>query len=156
MWKVYSFGNLEVMKSAFINLNSALAFTLSITACALMLSRSAYAFSENAQSFTYQGQFLNSSGVPLLDGSIVLVLSIYNPSKNCLLYEETQTVDTSGSDGMFSIQVGQAATTGGKRTANDPQLRMATVFRNDGSQVLAAGANCASGYTASAGDVRVM
>lgn len=115
-----------------------------------------FAFSENAQSFTYQGQLLNNVGAPLSDASVVLVLSIYDPSKTCLLYEETQTIDTTSSSGMFSVQVGQAATSGGKRTANDPGLRMATIFRNDGSQVRAAGANCASGYTASAGDNRIM
>jgi hypothetical protein len=115
----------------------------------------ALAFSENAQTFTYQGQLLNSSGSPLSDPSVALVLSIYDPSTSCLLYEETQTVDTSTINGMFSIQVG--STTGsGKRTGNDPGLRMATVFRNDGSQIRAAGANCAGGYSATAGDVRVM
>jgi hypothetical protein len=113
------------------------------------------AFSENAQTFTYQGQLLNNSGSPLSDPSITFVLSIYDPSKSCLLYEETQTVDTSTSNGMFSIQVG-SATGVGKRTGNDPGLRMATVFRNDGSQLQAAGANCAGGYSATAGDARVM
>ncbi|MFL5815144.1 MAG: collagen-like protein [Bdellovibrionia bacterium] len=117
---------------------------------------SAFAFSENAQTFTYQGQLLNNAGTPLSDSSVTIVLSIYNPSKNCLLYEETQTVDTTTTDGMFSVQVGQATTSGGKRTANDPGLRMATIFRNDGTQIRAAGTNCTSGYTASAGDGRVM
>ncbi|MFL5814831.1 MAG: hypothetical protein ACJ763_14750 [Bdellovibrionia bacterium] len=116
----------------------------------------AYGFSENAQTFTYQGQLLNNAGTPLSDSSVTIVLSIYNPSKSCLLYEETQTVDTTTTDGMFSVQVGQATTSGGKRTGNDPGLRMATIFRNDGTQIRAAGTNCTSGYTASAGDGRVM
>jgi hypothetical protein len=115
----------------------------------------AYGFAENAQSFTYQGQLLDSTSSPLADASVVMVLSIYNPTKTCLLYEETQTIDTSSSNGMFSIQVG-SVTGAGKRTANDPALRMATVFRNDGSQVRAAGANCAGGYTPAAGDARIM
>lgn len=123
---------------------------------ALLAPSFAFAYAENAQSFTYQGQLLNSAGSPLIDNSITVVLSIYDPSKACLLYEETQTIDTSNSNGMFSIQVGQTATSGGKRTANDPHLRMAAIFRNDGSQVLASGANCAAGYTASPGDSRVM
>jgi hypothetical protein len=133
-----------------------LKFVASIASTAILATSSAFAYSENAQSFTYQGQLLSSAGSPLSDSSVVLVLSLYNPAKNCLLYEETQIVDTSGTDGMFSIQMGQSALTGGKRTSNDPGLGMATIFRNDGSQIRASGPNCVSGYTASAGDARVM
>jgi hypothetical protein len=113
------------------------------------------AFSENAQSFTYQGQLLNNTGAPLLDPGVAMTFSIYNPSKTCLLYEEAQTIDTSSSDGMFSVQIGSAAGSP-QRTGLDPGLRMATVFRNDGTQVRASGAGCATGYSAAAGDTRVM
>jgi len=134
-------------------IHAALAWT---AALALVFSPStAFAFSENAQSFTYQGQLLNNAGTALLDSSVVMILSVYDPGKACLLYEETQTIDTSTTDGMFSIQVG-SVTGAGKRTASDPGLRMATVFRNDGTQIRAAGANCPAGYTAAAGDARVM
>ncbi|MFL5815918.1 MAG: glycine-rich domain-containing protein [Bdellovibrionia bacterium] len=130
--------------------------TLILAAGVFSATPLAFGFSENAQTFTYQGQLLNNAGSALSDSNVTLILSIYNPSKNCLLYEETQSVDTTTTDGMFSVQVGQATTTGGKRTASDPGLRMATIFRNDGTQIRASGTNCLSGYTASAGDTRVM
>ncbi|MFL5815140.1 MAG: hypothetical protein ACJ763_16305 [Bdellovibrionia bacterium] len=138
-----------------MKLSSALALSLFIGTS--LSPTPAYAFAENAQTFTYQGQLMDNTGsAPLLDASVVMILTIYNPAKDCLLYEETQTINTSTTNGMFSVQVGQGTTSGGKRTANDPGLRMATVFRNDGSQVRAAGTNCTSGYTASAGDKRLM
>jgi hypothetical protein len=131
-------------------------FKLAAAAVGLLSSVAGYGYSENPQTFTASGQLLNSAGAPLVDPSVVLVLTIYDPAKACLLYEETQTIDTSTTNGVFSVQVGQAATTGGKRTANDPALRMATVFRNDGALIRSPGVNCASGYSATAGDTRVM
>lgn len=128
----------------------------SITAAALMLiSSSAFGYAESPQSFTYQGQLLDNTNSPLLDPSIVFVLSIYDPGKTCLLYEETQTISTSSTRGIYSISVG-SITGAAKRTINDPGLGMAAVFRNDGSQVRAAGVNCSSGYTPIAHDIRIL
>ncbi|MFL5812161.1 MAG: collagen-like protein [Bdellovibrionia bacterium] len=122
---------------------------------ALLSTVAGYGFSENPQTFTASGQLTGSAGTPLLDTSIALVLTIYDPGKTCLLYEETQTIDTSTTNGIFSVQVG-SVTAASKRTGNDPGLRMAMIFRNDGTQIRAAGTNCSSGYTAAAGDVRVL
>ncbi len=122
---------------------------------AIFLTTLAHAFSEDPQWFTTKGVLSDSAGSPLLDASVVFVLTIYNPAKNCLLYEETQTVDTSTSGGQFALQVGSVLGSA-KRTVNDPGLRMATIFRNDGTQVRGASANCTGGYTATAGDTRVM
>jgi len=149
-----------VMKAGFRGKDSRLkissALILSLTLGSAYTASPAFGFSENAQTFTYQGQLLDNTGLaPLSDASVVMILSIYNPAKDCLLYEETQTINTTASSGMFSIQVG-SATGAAKRTGSDPGLRMAAVFRNDGTQVRAAGANCASGYTPTAGDARVM
>lgn len=131
-------------------------FKLAAATFGLLSSVAGYSYSENPQTFTASGQLLNSAGAPLLDSSVVLVLTIYDPAKACLLYEETQTIDVSTTNGIFSVQVGQGAVTGGKRTANDPGLRMATIFRNDGTLIRSAGVNCASGYSATAGDIRLM
>jgi hypothetical protein len=128
----------------------------SITAATLVLNAtSAFGYAENAQNFTYQGQLVDNTNSPLLDPGVVFVLSIYDPSKTCLLYEETQTISTSSTNGIYSIPVG-SATVAAKRTVNDPGLRMATVFRNDGTQIRAAGPHCSSGYTPAARDIRLL
>jgi hypothetical protein len=128
----------------------------SITAAtALLNAASAFGYAENAQNFTYQGQLLDGENAPFLDPSVVFVLSIYSPGKACLLYEETQTVNTASTNGIYSIIVG-SPTGAAKRTGNDPGLRMATIFTNDGSQIRAAGTQCTSGYTSAARDIRVM
>lgn len=116
---------------------------------------SAFGYAENAQDFTYQGQLLNSMNAPLLDPSVVFILSIYDPSKTCLLYEEAQTISTASTQGIYSISVG-SVTGAAKRTGNDPGLRMATIFRNNGSQIRAAGTYCAYGYTPAARDIRIL
>lgn len=107
----------------------------------------------NSPSFTYQGRLFNEAGTAPLTGNVTLTLGIYDPNGNCLLYQEEQTVDLTGTSGAFSVQVGQAATSGGKRTANDPQNSMAAVFAN-GSAISAHvdAVNCPSGsYSSVAG-----
>ncbi len=90
----------------------------------------ALAANELAQTFTLDGQLLDkTTGLPLSDPNATIVVQVLDPSKNCLLYEETQTVDTTSSDGYFNIQVG-SATGAGKRTANDAGLTMAQVYQN--------------------------
>ncbi len=77
-----------------------------------------------------------------------------NPSANCILYEELQTgIDLTQTSGVFATSLG-TATGDAKRTANDPGKTMAVIFANAGTQIVAAGANCTSGYTPAAGDGR--
>ncbi|MGE3610774.1 MAG: tail fiber domain-containing protein [Bacteriovoracaceae bacterium] len=115
------------------------------------------AASESPQAFTFQGRLFDSSGTTPLTELISIKLQIYNPSANCLLYQEAQTVNTTSTNGVFSISVG-SATGSAKRTAGtDPGLTMAAIFKNDtATATRAAGANCAAGYTPTAGDVRLL
>ena len=118
---------------------------------------SAVASQESPQSFTFQGQLLNSSGTAAATGTIGLTLDIYDPSGLCLLYEESQTgINLTESQGLFSVAVG-SATGASKRTTNDPGLSMAQVFANSGAQTRAsASANCTAGYTPVPGDARTL
>jgi hypothetical protein len=104
--------------------------------------------------FTYQGKALNAAGTSPLITTVSFTLSITDPLALCVLYQETQSnINLATTNGTFSLQVG--STTGAsKRTANDPGLTMIQVFANAGTQLVAAGGTCTSGYTPAANDTR--
>jgi len=133
-------------------------FVLSLMAFLVVQTGSvANADSEVPQTFTLDGKlFRSGSTSSLLDSSIKITVQIIDPTGQCLLYEEEQTVNTSASDGYFHINVG-SLTGSAKRTVNDPGRTMAQIFQN-----LAAisannvpGMTCAgASYTPTAGAVR--
>ena len=129
-----------------------------VFSCIFLAEYSAVASQESPQSFTFQGQLLNSAGTAPATGTIGLTLDIYDPSGQCLLYEESQSgIDLTSSQGLFSVAVGSATTgpSAAKRTTNDPTLSMAQVFANSGAQTRASGSlNCTLGYTPAPGDAR--
>ncbi len=109
----------------------------------------------NNQTFTYQGRMLDANGSQSLLDTINLDISIYDPSGNCLLYNETQTgINLTTSDGVFSVQVGSAIGDAKRPSGVDPGLGMAAIFSNTGTQLRANAADCAGGYTPSAGEGR--
>jgi hypothetical protein len=100
------------------------------------------------QSFVLTGRLYTQAGgtTPLID-VVDLVLGIYDPSGNCLLYEEAQSnIDLNTSEGAFSIQVGsnQGAA---QRSGNDLGLSMSKIFANSGTQIRSSGGICTGGYT---------
>lgn len=111
------------------------------------------------QSFTYEGRLYDNAGDPLNDNSVTFKFQIRSATGACVLYEETQTVDLSGSSetaGVFALQVGSVIGAA-KRSAGDASLPMATVFANKGTQIRAAHATyCPGGYTPTATDDRVL
>lgn len=119
-----------------------------ITVTAGFLAFDAHA-ATNAQTTTVKGVLTDSSGTaPLLD-TVDLVFSIYDKGGTCILYEETDTLDLTTTNGFFSVQVG-SLTGASKRTSNDPGLAMADIFANHGT--LTGHASCS--YTPAAGDYR--
>jgi hypothetical protein len=96
----------------------------------LLASSNAWALNESPQTFTLDGKlYQTGSQTPLLDGSAKITVQILDPTGQCLLYEEQQTVDTRNSDGYFTIHVG-SATGATKRTINDPGRTMNQIFQN--------------------------
>ena len=106
------------------------------------------------QTITLDGKLTDAAGTsPLLDSSVVIDVKIMNPSGTCMLYEEHQTVDTTSSEGRFTVLVG-SVTGASKRVTGaggDPGNPMVTVFNN---QTAIAGSSCT--YTPVAGDTRLM
>ncbi len=103
-----------------------LTFVFSVGASGAIAS----AAQENPQSFTFDGRVYSNAAAttPLLD-SIALRIQILNQAQDCILYEEQQTINTTATDGQFTIQVG-SATGAAKRGALDSNHTMATVYSN--------------------------
>lgn len=96
----------------------------------MVFSSQALAAGELAQTFTLDGYFTAVGTTnPLLDSSVSVKVQILNPDKTCLLYEETQVLDTQASNGYFNIQVG-SATGDAKRSGSDPGRTMTQIFQN--------------------------
>ena len=103
------------------------------------------------QTITLDGKLTDASGTsPLLDTSVVIDIKIYNPTATCVLYEEHQTIDTTATEGRFTLLVG-SATGNSKRTGSDVGNPMVSVFSN--YQAIAG--SCGT-YTPVAGDTRLM
>ena len=106
------------------------------------------------QTITLDGKLTDAAGTsPLLDSSVVIDVKIMNPSGTCMIYEEHQTVDTTSTEGRFTVLVG-SVTGASKRVTGaggDPGNPMVTVFSN---QSAIAGSSCT--YTPIAGETRLM
>ncbi len=118
-----------------------------------------YASSDLANSFTLDGRLtLVESEEPLLDPNVRLLIQILDPSKQCVLYEEEQSVNTQNSNGYYNIQVGSLVGSP-KRTGNDPGHSMSQVFQNVAPLTAkeAEDENCPYGiYTPVIGDIRYL
>lgn len=128
---------------------------------ALALPVAGFALSESPQSFNFQGRLLNLAGTAGLEEEVNFKFEILDPSGSCLLYSERQSIDLTGKDGLFSLSIGSTVGAAKRTTAPDarpdPGLRMAMVFKNEvGVQTRAVGVSCPSGYTPTAGDVRLL
>ncbi len=91
---------------------------------------SSWAANEAPQSVTLDGVlYRKGTTSPLTDSNVQLKIQILNPTATCLLYEESQTVDTSTTKGYFNIQVGSSLASP-KRAVTDPGNLMARIFQN--------------------------
>lgn len=109
-----------------------------------------------AQSFTVQGRLLNSDGTALTSSSVPFLVQLRTTgAEDCLLYQETQTLDLSQNDGAFALTVGT-----GTRAAPsvDGGNSLDVVFSNSNTISLTAAttpcANADTSYTPTASDTR--
>ncbi len=116
------------------------------------------ALAQAPQIVNFTGQVMDSNGNPILDPSVEIKAQIVNPAGNCVLYEETQTVNTSSTNGVFNIQIGSAVGAV-KRSGGDSGHTMFKVYQNGiaitGTDVTAASCS-GSSYTPATGDVRYL
>lgn len=115
-----------------------------------------FAAQEVPQTMTFDGRaFGNSEAtVPMLD-TISTKIQILTPAQDCVLYEETQSIDTRPTNGYFTIQIGSAISDP-KRTGYDSNLAMNKIFANSTTSV--AGKKVSDGsactYNPASGDKR--
>ena len=119
------------------------------------ISSLAFAVTDGPQSITLDGVLYSEGDFtsPLLDVAASLKIQILDPSKTCVLYEETQVVNTLSTSGKFNIQLGSAIGSV-KRSGDDPARSMTDLLQNV-SDIAATNAGCpGSVYSPSTGDVR--
>jgi hypothetical protein len=127
-----------------------------------MVSRGglAQALPQVPATFTIDGTFFTtpSGPDPLLDSAVSLRIQILDPGKVCVLYEETQVVNTQTSNGAFTIQVGSLPGSS-KRTSGasgDPGNSLPNIFSNAAVITAANTGSCGAGYTPAVGAGRVV
>ncbi len=100
---------------------------------------------------TYHGRIIAPSTLPLENSNVTFTLQILSPgTEQCVLYEETHTLDMTGSQGLFSFNIGEGAV-----SVNDPGLGITGTVSNNSSKT---GLTCSTGtsYTPTAGDSRLL
>ncbi|NUM59834.1 MAG: hypothetical protein HUU56_14435 [Bdellovibrionaceae bacterium] len=107
------------------------------------------------QSFTVQGRILNTDGTPVNGSSVQFKVQIRSPgSENCLLYEETQSLDLSQTQGSFALTIGQGSRAS---TSVDGGNALNSIFSNSKVISLSSASGACSGtttYTPAKSDIR--
>ena len=117
-----------------------------------LIAHRAHATVAGPQTITLDAKLTDSTGTtPLLDASVVIDIKIYNPAASCIIYSEHQTVDTTMTEGRFSVLVGSVTGASKRVVGVDSGNPMVTVFSNNAP---IAGSACT--YTPAAGDTRLM
>lgn len=91
----------------------------------LMISQNVWA----GAIISYNGRIMKPDGKPLEESSVAFTVSIYSSEpEKCLLYQEKQIIDMTGSGGLFAISVGSGK---GVKTAADPGIDVDLLFSNN-------------------------
>ncbi len=100
---------------------------------------SLFSFVASAQGLlTYHGRIIAPNSYPLEESNVTFTLQVYSPgTEQCVLYEETQTLDLTNSQGLFSVNIGQ-----GTVTVDDPGLGLTGAIDNHQTK---SGLNCSVG-----------
>jgi hypothetical protein len=89
-------------------------------------SQAVFATPYLSENVTYQGRIISSAGVALENASAQFSIQILSPgTEQCILLDELHTVNMTGSNGYFTINIGK-----GQRTGTDPNLNFSKIFQN--------------------------
>ncbi len=103
-----------------------------------ILFLSAVAAATSVETVTYNGRLINPNGTPLEAPAVQFTMKIMDYTENCVLYKETQTLNMTGSNGAFSLVIGEGTRIdGGAQTLKQ-------VFTNAGTLT---GLTCTTGTT---------
>ena len=69
-------------------------------------------FAVATPSLTFQGRILKADGTPYVSSSVQFKVQLRTPdANNCIMYEETQTLNLTGSDGLFTLSLNDGSGT---------------------------------------------
>ncbi|WP_373999451.1 hypothetical protein [Bdellovibrio bacteriovorus] len=95
-----------------------------------------------ASSLTYQGRIIKKDGTPVSTQNVVFTVNLYSPgSENCLIFQETHTLDMRNSDGIFSLEIGKGTRAG---AAVDGGFSLSQILSNKAATI-GPFPSCASG-----------
>ena len=140
-----------IVRGEFLNLKTDLVYFA--TVIAVLVSGFSTARAQGPATFSYEGVITDTNGYPLEAASVLFTLQVTSPNGQCVLYEEQQTQNMTGSAGHFTLWLGQGTLTTGAGNQNpNPTIPFASVFSNLKPFVTA---TCpGGGYTPAAGDTR--
>lgn len=119
---------------------------------ALLLSQTSFAAGTG---LTYHGRIMKPDGSALESSSVQFTIQIRSPgSEACLLYQETQTIDMSGSGGAFSLEIGENPTNRAPSSI-DGGLALNKIFANHGT-ITVPTCNFGTDYTPNIADGRLL
>ena len=127
---------------------------LIILTTALVVFFSVASLQAGPGSFAYQGQIIRPDGRALEASSVTFTIEILSPGpEQCLLYQETHTINMQGSNGIFSFDVGE-----GNQSGNDFEDTSTLVqsIQNTGATVNPTTCAIGGSFTSSPGDGRLM
>ena len=112
-----------------------------LTFILILMPSSAFAVANSG--VTYQGRILKPDGTPLSGAHVQFKIQIRSPdSGNCLMYEESQALDMSGSNGSFALTINDGT---GTRT-DLSGFNLDRIFANQGTMTFNP-ATCTAGST---------
>lgn len=107
------------------------AFFSFLYATVILTSEYAYSAGESPQTFTLDGRlFIPGTTAAISDPSVTFTIQILNQPQDCVLYEEQQNIDTSTTDGRFTLEIGSALGASQRVTGRDPGNSMARIYQN--------------------------
>jgi hypothetical protein len=78
----------------------------------------------------YHGRIVDNNSLSVESANVTFRIRILSPNPGkCLLYEETRTLNMTGSDGVFVIPIGDGV--GDRNPVTDPGIPMEKIFSND-------------------------
>ena len=131
---------------------SAVALIIILSPIILCLAFSTASAQISPQGISLQGRIVDSSNNPLEDLNVIFTVHILSPgAEECVLYEETHTVNMTGSGGVFALPVGSGTRSG---TAFEDTSTLAQVFNNASAAINSL--TCATGnsYSPATGNKR--
>jgi hypothetical protein len=79
----------------------------------------------------FQGQIVDGNGVPLEASNVTFKLQLTSPAGGCVLYEETQNLNMTSSNGVFDLALGSGTATSGTGSSNPtPAIPLQKTFSN--------------------------